>query len=216
MPAEGVAAGHVPMDDVQGPAMAAAAAAALATGSQPGPGAEAPGPSAGGDALDRACAGRPAMAGQLTEWAINTFGHAASPARVRQLLAQAAAASKVVQGQLQRMAAEQGELNLVELPPKPLQEALVAAFGAAQISVATYVTDDGRRRSTRLQPAAAAAGAARGRSLVRSNRRSSGSRRSARPSPSGGRASGASAAGGGGRVDGRDRSRSRSRGSTPG
>ena len=215
VPEEGGAARHMPMDDVQGPAMAAAAAA---TGGQPGSGVEALGPWASEDALDQACAGRPAMAGQLTEWAINTFGHAASADRVRQLLAQAAAASKVVQGQLQRMAAEQGELNLAELPPKPLQDALVAAFGAAQISAASYVTEDGMRRSARLQPASAPAaeGAARGRSLVRSNRRRSGSRRQDRPSPSGGRARGASA-GGGCPVGGRDdRSRSRSRGSTPG
>ncbi len=80
----------------------------------------------GGDALDQpACADRPAMAGQLTEWANNTFGHALQPADVRRLLAATVAGSAVVQGQLQRLAAELGELNLVELPPAPLQRELL-------------------------------------------------------------------------------------------
>ena len=53
----------------------------------------------GGDALDQACADRPEMAGQLTEWANNTFGHALQSADVRRLLAETVAGSAVVQGQ---------------------------------------------------------------------------------------------------------------------
>ena len=160
----------------------------------------------GGDALDQACADRPAMAGQLTEWANNTFGHALQPADVRRLLAATVARSAVVQGQLQRLAAEQGELNLVELPPAPLQRELLTAFAAANVSAASYETADGQRRSTRLRPAGEASGAsaavgARGRSPVRNGSRARGRRARGR------RAS--SSDGDGVSRDGRSRSRSR-------
>ena len=160
----------------------------------------------GGDALDQACADRPAMAGQLTEWANNTFGHALQPADVRRLLAATVARSAVVQGQLQRLAEELGELNLVELPPAPLQRELLTAFAAANVSAASYETADGQRRSTRLRPAGEASGAsaavgARGRSPVRNGSRARGRRARGR------RAS--SSDGDGVSRDGRSRSRSR-------
>lgn len=164
----------------------------------------APGPPAV-DALDQACAGRPEMAAQLTEWAHNTFGHAMEePARLRSLVAAAVAHSELAQGQLQRLAAEQGELNLSELPPVPLQRELITAFAVAGISVASYETADGERRSARLGPA-------RGRSLAKSVERRGG--RSCRPSSKrgrrgpGGASSGDGSDGGGG--NGRSRSRSR-------
>jgi len=144
----------------------------------------------GGDALDQACAERPAMAGQLTEWANNTFGHVLQPADVRRLLAATVAGSAVVQGQLvQRLAAEVGELNLVELPPAPLQRELLTAFAAANVSAASYETADGQRRSTRLRPASRQAGAsaavgARGRSPVRNGSRARGRRARGRRAPS--------------------------------
>jgi len=159
----------------------------------------------GGDALDQACADRPEMAGQLTEWANNTFGHALQSADVRRLLAETVAGSAVVQGQLQRLAAELGELNLVELPPAPLQRELLTAFAAANVSAASYETADGQRRSTRLRPAgeagASAAVGARGRSPVRNGSRARGRRARGRRAPS--------SDGDGVSRDGRSRSRSR-------
>jgi hypothetical protein len=125
---------------------------------------------------------------------------------VRRLLAATVAGSAVVQGQLQRLAAEQGELNLVELPPAPLQRELLTAFAAANVSAASYETADGQRRSTRLRPAGEASGAsaavgARGRSPVRNGSRARGRRARGR------RAS--SSDGDGVSRDGRSRSRSR-------
>jgi hypothetical protein len=175
----------------------------------------APGPSAasgGGDALDLACVGRPEMAGQLTAWAVNAFSHAVEPVGVRRLLAAAVAESAVVQGQLQRLAMEPGELNLEELPPEPLQLQLFKAFAAANISAASYETEDGVRRSARLRPTAAAGAAAvaRGRSPVRGSADGRRGSRSALPSSSRGRrARAASRDGGGAGRDGRSRSRSR-------
>ena len=176
----------------------------------------APGPSAasgGGDALDLACVGRPEMAGQLTAWAVNAFSHAVEPVGVRRLLAAAVAESAVVQGQLQRLAMEPGELNLEELPPEPLQLQLFKAFAAANISAASYETEDGVRRSARLRPAPPLQGQppeARGRSLVRGSADGRRGSRSALPSsPRGRRARTASRDGGGAGRDGRSRSRSR-------
>ena len=146
------------------------------------------------------------MAGQLTEWANNTFGHVLQPADVRRLLAATVAGSAVVQGQLQRLAAEVGELNLVELPPAPLQRELLTAFAAANVSAASYETADGQRRSSRLRPASRQAGAsaavgARGRSPVRNGSRARGRRARGRRAPR--------SDGDGVSRDGRSRSRSR-------
>lgn len=200
---EGVAAMDAQGPAGDAPAEGQATAATRAAGTVAAAAAPAP---AAGDALDRACVDRPAMARQLTEWANNTFGHAASAAEVRRLLAEGVERSSVLRGQLLRLAALQGELNLEELPPEALVKELVTAFAKAGISTASYDAVDGVRRSARLQPSAASP---RGRSLVRAERRpgSGRGRRQARSAGGGG--------GGGGGAGGREgRSRSRSQGGT--
>lgn len=117
-----------------------------------------------GDALDLACADRPAIARQLAEWANNSYGHnEGGPARVRQVLARAVEESDVVRGILSRLVEEEGDLNLSERPPENLQLQLVEAFGRAGFGASSYDAADGRdRRSSRLRGRSRAPSARRG------------------------------------------------------
>lgn len=114
---------------------------------------------AASDALDLAAAQRPEAARLLRSWARDAFGHSASPAQVRHILANAVATIQAVRTQVQRLADTEGEMNW-HRPPEALQRQLIVAFGEAGHSMATYEAAlaagdavdavGGARRSARL------------------------------------------------------------------